>query len=106
MNELITRAAGAVDGQEFARLEMEVLIRSAGRLPASTLDQRQLGPARNARAAVGYRPAMRPTHDKGERLLVFLQNRTALPASAETEDRHADLADIEPQLKAARLAEV
>jgi FO synthase len=57
MNESITRAAGAVHGQEFGAADIEQLIRAAGRRPV----QRTTLYA----AASGYRPAPAPRSGHG-----------------------------------------
>ena len=56
MDELITRAAGAVHGQQLGAEDMQRLIRAAGRVPRqrTTLYEEAPGTARMPQAAQGH----------------------------------------------------
>jgi FO synthase len=67
MNESITRAAGAVHGQEMPPESMEALIRSLGREPRQRTTLYADAPAARKAASFGAAPLMDPVNTPARR---------------------------------------
>ncbi len=67
MNESITRAAGAVHGQEMPPESMEELIRSLGREPRQRTTLYANAPAERKAAAFGAAPLLEPINTPARR---------------------------------------
>jgi FO synthase len=67
MNESITRAAGAVHGQEMPPESMEALIRSVGRVPRQRTTLYANAPAERKAASVGAAPLTEPVNTPARR---------------------------------------
>jgi FO synthase len=67
MNESITRAAGAVHGQEMPPEDMEALIRSLGREPRQRTTLYANAPAERKAASFGAAPLTEPVNTLARR---------------------------------------